>query len=196
MDCRTPITPSSVAPAGFPGGPLPAGGDQWSFLQFNGTLWVPSWVMPEAVTAPEAGEVLTSISGVGEFQVPLDDLLLYRNYATSLTATTPWLAQWFSAASFATRAEAGHAVALRTGVLRWLRVFHSTATANDELLTYTVVVGGVDTALVATLNTNQLGPGSNLTTTVPVNVGDLISMRVDGVGGSRSLRAGADFFLD
>lgn len=196
MDCRTPFASASIEPAGFPGGPLPAGGAQWSFLQFNGTLWVPSWVMPETVTAPEAGEVLTSINGVGEFQTPLDDLLLYRNYATTLTNTTPWLAQWFSANSFTTRGEAGHAIALRTGVLRWLRVFHSTVTANNELLTYTVVVNGVDTALAATLNTNSVGPGSNLTTTVPVTVGDLISMRVDGVGGSRSLRAGADFFLD
>lgn len=197
MDCRSPILPAMIGAAGEPGGTLPAGGSQWSFLQFNGLLWIPSsWVLPELVAVGDTGEVLTSINGVGEFQAPLTDLLLYRNAATTLTATTPWLAQWFSANSFATMATAGHAVALRTGILRWLRIFHSTATADNEVLTYTVVVNGIDTALVATLNTNSLGPGSNLTTTVAVNVGDLIGMRVDGVGGSRSLRMSGDFFLD
>lgn len=197
MDCRPPIIPSTIGGEGEPGGTLPQGTAAGQFLQFNGALWVPSsWLLPELVAAGDAGEVLTSIHGVPEFQAPLTDLLLYRNAATNLTATTPWLAQWFSASSFTTMALAGHAVALRTGVLRWLRIFHSTATADNEVLTYTVVVNGIDTALVATLNTNQLGPGSNLTTTVAVNVGDLISMRVDGVGGSRAIRTSADFFLD
>jgi hypothetical protein len=196
MDCRTPVIQSAVGGSGAPGGLLPAGGDQWDFLQFNGTLWVPSWVMPETVTAPEAGEVLTSINGVGEFQTPLGDLLQYRNSASTLTVANTWLAQWFSPNAFATMNLAGFAVALRTGVLRWLRVFHSTALLISEVLTYTVVVNGVDTALSTSLNVNATGPASNLTTTVAVTEGDLISVRVAGAGGSRAVRLSVDFFLD
>lgn len=140
--------------------------------------------------------MLTSINGAGEFQAPLADLILYRNAASSFIVGAPWIAQWLGTNGLATIGLAGFAVALRTGVLRWLRIFHSTAVVNDELLTYTVVVNSVDTALTVQLNANELGPGSNLTTTVAVNAGDLISMRVDGIGGSRALKMSGDFFLD
>jgi hypothetical protein len=197
MDCRTPIAHSSIGGPGEPGGVLPAGTEPGQFLQFNGVLWVPSqWLLPLAVDAGDAGEVLTAIGDEAEFQDPLDDLLLYRNAAVAFDAATPWIAQWYAPVSLSSMNLAGFAIALRAGVLRWLRVTHSTPVLANEVLTYVVVVNGADTALTVSLNTNATGPASNLTTTVPVVVGDRISMRVDGVTASRAVRMGGDFFLD
>jgi hypothetical protein len=197
MDCRPPIIASVIGQPGEPGGTLPDGGAPWSFLQFNGTLWIPSsWVLPALVAADDTGEPLTAINSAAEFREPLDDVLLYRNGCTVFTSTTPWIAQWINPNSFTTIGAAGFAVALRTGLLRWFRVFHSSAVAADELLTYTIVVNGLDTTLTVSLNVNDVGPASDLTTVVPVNVGDLISMRVAGVTTSRGVRMSGDFFLD
>ena len=145
MDCATPAQRIIGLP-GAPGGTLPAGGSQWSFLQFNGTLWVPSsWVMPEVVAAPETGEVLLAAGGgVAEFQVPVENSLLYRNTAQTISATGVWLHQWtYAATASTTRTGSGFAVALLAGNLRWMHVFHAGAPVGADDITYTVVVNGV-----------------------------------------------------
>jgi hypothetical protein len=197
MECTSPIIPPFILGPGEPGGTLPAGGDPGAFLQFNGVLWVPSsWVLPLAVAAPETGEVLTATGEDSEFMTPVGNSLIYNNSALSVSATDVWLNQWqFGLAARTTSALAGFAVALLAGDLRWLRLFHSSATGADAL-TYTVVVNGVDTALSASLNSGVAGPVSNLTVSVPVSVGDLISMRCAGATGNRTVRISAYFFLE
>lgn len=167
-----------------------------TFYQFNGTVFVPStWSMPDSVGAGDAGKVLTTLeANVSSFETPIDNLLLYRNAATTLD--NPWLAQWASANGHSSAGNAGYAVALRTGLLRWMRASHSAVLVADELLTYVIVVNGADTALTVSLNVNETGPVLNSTDTVAVNAGDLISMRCDGLTATRAVRAGVIFFLD
>jgi hypothetical protein len=200
VDCRTPIVSTGVVGApGAPGGVLPAGGDQWSFLQFNGTLWVPSWVMPETVTAPEAGEVLIAVGdNEADFQVPIGNSLLYRSASVAIgVAGGTWLQQWTTSTDASvTMNAAGFAVALLSGNLRWLRIFHSTPVASADIITYTIVVNGVDTLLTVSLATGASGPASNLDVIVPVTQGDLISARADGATGGIALRSGLDFLLE
>jgi hypothetical protein len=168
-----------------------------TFYQFNGTVFVPStWTMPDTVAGGETGEVLSSYGpNAATFETPPDNLLLYRNAATTLD--NPWLAQWASANGHSSADNAGYAVALRNGSLKWMRGSHSNPDPLvDELLTYVIVVNGIDTALAIAINVNQTGPILNSTDTVAVNAGDLISMRCDGLTATRGVRAGINFFLD
>jgi hypothetical protein len=173
---------------------LPSGTEEGQFLQF-GSIWGPSsWTLPETVDAGETGEVLTTYNGE-TFEAPFPNSILYRNGANDVSATNIWLHQWVYASNAgASIGVAGYAAALLTGTLRYLRVFHGTV-AFADLLTYTVVVEGVDSSLIVSLSGGVNGPASNLIDTVAVNAGDKISVRCDGATGTRSTRVGVNFLL-
>ena len=198
MDCRTPFASASVEPAGFPGGPLPAGGSTGAFLQFNGALWVPSsWIVPLAAGAGEAGEVLVATGAQAEFQTPVGKSLLYSNGSLRITATEVWLNQWqYGQAAQTTIAAAGYNVALLPGNLRWLHAIHTLTPVGADPITYTVFVNGVATALAATLSSGQTGPATNTSDEVAVVAGDLISCKATGATAIRSLQTLVHFFLE
>lgn len=195
MDCATPIS-RSIAGSGEPGGGLPAGGDPGDFLQFNGVLWVPSWMMPLVVTALEAGEILLAVGpDTAEFQTPVGRSLFYHNATTTFVVGNVWMPQWNGFSSNLIN-QAGFAVALRSGTLRWLRTSHGSPEPIADIIQYTVVVNGVSTSLTVSLPAAESGPVSNTQDSVVVNQGDLISMRGDGATQNQVLRARADFLLE
>jgi hypothetical protein len=169
-------------------------GGTGAFAQFLPNFAGSSWTLPLDVDVGDIGNLLTAEAGTSAFRAPIENALLYRNSTVQLTSGNQWLAQWYSNTSLAAIGDAGYAVALRTGTLRWLRVYHGVVAAA-ELLTYIVVVGGVDTALSVSLNADSLGPVQNINDEVSVNAGDLISMRVSGLTTTKTVRMGADFFL-
>jgi hypothetical protein len=169
-------------------------GSTGDFAQFRPSLGSSSWSLPLDVGVGDVGNLLTAEGGTSAFRAPIENALLYRNSTVALVNGSQWLAQWYSNNSFAAIGDAGYAVALRTGTLRWLRVYHGVVAAS-ELLTYIVVVGGVDTILSVSLNADSLGPVQNINDEVAVNAGDLISMRVSGLSATKTVRMGADFFL-
>ncbi|SRR6266542_2335384 len=197
MDCQIPIISPFIKGPGQPGGTLPGAGFAGSFLQFNGTLWVPSsWVVPLTVTVSDAGELLTAVGASSEFDDPIGPSLLYNNSSQTVSATLIWLNQWqFGQAAAATADAAGFSIVLLAGNLRWLHITNSSPISAD-LIVYTVVVNGVDTALTATLGSGQAGPVMNLTALVPVVVGDRISVRASGATGTRTIRTSCYFFLE
>jgi hypothetical protein len=196
-DCRTPTISAFIEGPGEPGGTLPGGGFAGSFLLFNGSHWVPSsWTVPLAVTGGDAGELLTAVGAVSEFDAPLQHSLLYNNSAQTITATAVWLNQWqFGQSAATTAGAAGFSLALLAGNLRWLHVTNSSPIGTD-LITYTVVVNGVDSALAVTLGSGQAGPVMNLTAVVPVAINDTISVRASGATATRTIRSSCYFFLE
>lgn len=66
---------------------------------------------------------------------------------------------------------------LRNGILSRLRVRHNVVGAPATLLTYTLMVNGVATALAVSLAANA-SDASNLATSVVVSAGDRVSVRV------------------
>jgi hypothetical protein len=70
----------------------------------------------------------------------------------------------------------------RSGVLRNLQVRHNVPDGNGASIVYTARVNGVDTALAAAVPSTA-GSGNDLTNSVAVDIGDLVSIRVSKVAG-------------
>jgi hypothetical protein len=174
-------------------------GDEGDFLQWNGTLWVPSdWTLPLATTENDLGEVLTvDAAGSTVFQPLFQRTLLLAFGARQLAVGSLWLYPWqFDAATALSESAAGFLFPPMSGRLRDMRVWHSTPLVTADNITYTLVVNGVDTALVVgPMNTNT-ATGSNLVDVVNVGATDQMSLRATGQTATRIIRTAITFTLE
>lgn len=193
--CATPELPLSPSSPGTPGGTLPDG-STGDFLQWNGTLWVPSsWTLPLTVTENNLGEVLTiTAAGVAEFQPLFQRTLILAFGARGVTTVGPWLFPWeFDGVTIATIETL---VPPMSGRIRDMRVLHSTPLASADDITYTLVVNGVNSALaVGPINTS-VASASNLVDVVDVGALAQLSVRADGQTAQRLIRPAIFFTLE
>jgi len=184
-----------AAGGGEPGGTLPDG-DTGDFLQWNGTLWVPSaWTLPLATNQNDLGEVLTvTAAGASQFQPLFQRKSPLMIGARQISATFIWLVAWqFDTAALTTVGAAGFLVPPVSGRLRNMRVLHATPVVSTDNITYTLVMNQVtNTALAVTINTGT-AKASNLVDVVDVGSADLLSIRADGATATRLLRTCVSF---
>lgn len=198
-DCGTTKLGFAAGSPGTPGGTLPNGsiGD---FLQWNGTLWVPSdWTLPLTTTNNDLGEVLT-VDAVGStvFQ-PLFQRTLLLAFGLRQLQIAPnlWAIPWqFDSVPLATASAAGFIFPMMSGRVRNMRVVHSTPIVGADNITYTFVVNGVSTALTVTLNMGVLGPVSNLVDVVNAGATDQLSVLTGGQTATRLIRPQIYFTLE
>lgn len=101
---------------------------------------------------------------------------MFGNAAIAASPTTRYLTPSY-ANSLAETVATG-LPSLVTGTLSRLYVRHGAPSAGPPgNITYTVMINGVATALAVTVASNSSG-GSNLVTTVPINQGDIVTVRV------------------
>jgi hypothetical protein len=171
-------------------------GSTGDFLQWNGTLWVPSsWTLPLTVTENNLGEVLTiTAAGVAEFQPLFQRTLILAFGARGVTTVGPWLFPWeFDGVTIATIETL---VPPMSGRIRDMRVLHSTPLASADDITYTLVVNGVNSALaVGPINTS-VASASNLVDVVDVGALAQLSVRADGQTAQRLIRPAIFFTLE
>lgn len=183
---------------GTPGTILPDGSVIGQFIQVVSGAWTPSsYPLQLTLAGGDVGKVLTVYGeDIATFETPIDKGLFYRIASQGISSTEKFLQQWtHGALAKTTIGAAGYANALLTGTLKWFRVYHSTPTATDEPITYTIIKNGADTSVTLVLSAALAGPVDNLTGTVSVTAGDLISVRADGASASRGVKCAVEFFL-
>ena len=187
--CDTPALGFTPTSPGTPGGTLPDG-DVGDFLQFNGTLWVPSsWTLPQQVTVNDLGEVLTvTAAGTSAMQPLFQRSMLVAIGARQISATQTWLFSWqFDSTAVLAVSQAGFWTPLISGRLRNMRVRHSTPIVSADNITYTVVLNGTTfSSMVVTLNTNT-ATASNLVDTLDVGASDKVNVQATGATALRAL---------
>jgi hypothetical protein len=177
---------------------LPNGTVEGQFAQVLSGNWNHStYSLPITLGGGEVGEVLTVYGeDIATFETPIDKGLFYRIASQGISDTQLFLQQWTTGAiAKTTIGAAGYANALITGTLKWFRLYHSTPTVVDEPITYTVIINGTDSAVSLVLSAALAGPVDDLTSTIAVNAGDLISVRADGANASRGVKCALEFFL-
>jgi len=177
---------------------LPDGTVIGQFIQVLSGAWNHStYSLPITIDGGETGQVLTVYGEVvASFETPIDKGLFYRLASQGISSTELFLQQWtHGAIAKTTIGAAGYANTLRTGTLKWFRVYHSTPTVVDEPITYTIIINGTDSAVSLVLSAALQGPVDDLTSTISVTAGDLISVRADGASASRGVKCAVEFFL-
>jgi hypothetical protein len=195
--CETAEVGFAAGSPGTPGGTLPDG-DAGDFLQWNGTLWVPSsWTLPFTTTENDLGEVLTvTAAGVAEFQPLFQRTLLFSFGLQQVQTNALWAIPWqFSSVPLVTASAAGFIFPLMSGRVRDMRVLHSTPLVGADNITYTFVVNGVNTPLAVTLNMGAAS-GSNLVDVVNVGATDQLSLLTGGQTATRLIRPAIYFTLE
>lgn len=196
-DCATPELGFAPGSPGTPGGTLPDA-DAGDFLQWNGTLWVPSaWTLPLENTENDLGEVLTAdAAGSAVFQPLFQRTLLLAfgllQVQTNAFFAIPWQ---FASVPLATASAAGFIFPPMSGRLRDMRLMHGTPVVSADNITYTLVVNGASTALAVTLNTGAAS-GSNLVDVVEVGATDQLSVLTGGQTATRLIRPAIYFTLE
>lgn len=188
------FTPSSP---GTPGGTLPDG-DAGDFLQWNGTLWVPSsWTLPLANTNNDLGEVLTVDAAGSSVLQPLFQRTLLLAFGLQQVQTNAlWAIPWqFASVPLLTASAAGFIFPMMSGRLRDMHVLHSTPLIGTDNITYTLVVNGNTTALAVTLNMGA-AKGSNLVDVVNAGATDQLSVLTGGQTATRLIRPQIYFTLE
>lgn len=188
------FTPTSP---GTPGGTLPDG-DTGDFLQFNGTLWVPSaWTLPLTNTNNDLGEVLTVDAAGSSVLQPLFQRTLIVSFGLrQLQTNAVWMIPWlFDTVPVTTTTLAGFIFPMMSGRLRDMRLLHSTPVVSTDNITYTLVVNDVPTSLAVTLNTNTV-QASNLVDVVEVGATDRLNVMTAGMTATRVIRPSVFFTLE
>jgi hypothetical protein len=193
MTCCGGIKPSSMTGTGEPGGFPPPGTAEDQFIQFNGTLWVPSaWILPDTVSAGDLGEVLTvAAAGVAEFQPLFQRTINLQWGARVIGNGLPYLYPWVFDGT-TTAAEFVNFYAPMSGRIKNMRVVHAVPIVSADDITYTFALDTIDTALAVTLNTNTAA-GSNLVDVIDVNAIQAMSVKATGQTANRTLRTTISF---
>jgi hypothetical protein len=163
---------------------------------FGPNLWSASG-SPETVVTARAGSIYLNTAGgqaatlfykesgvaaTGWFGVG-GDVLEWGTGDTTAAATAVFMGAGFIATSPATEIQLP---VTRPGTIRNLRVFVPTAGVGAQTVTYKVRVNGVDTAILATISNTSTGQISDLTHSVVVAAGDLISISITKAAGVTS----------
>lgn len=195
---RCPTTfQSAAAGSGQPGGDLPDG-DVGDYLRWNGTIWVPSdLTMPLVAGEADLGSALTiDAANSTEFQPLFQRELILSFGAFQITPTGIWLFPWnFSSSAGSTFGTVTSIIPSMAGRVRDMRILHATPVASADNILYTLTIGGIDTALTATLNTGGTS-ATNLIDVVNVTAIDRLNVKAQGATATRVIRNAVQFTLE
>jgi len=196
LTCCGGLRPEVVTGSGVPGGFFPAGTIDDQFLQFNGTLWVPSaWTLPDTVPAGDLGEVLTvTAAGITAFKPLFQRTINFQWGARVVGNNLPYLYPWIFDGT-TTAAAFVNLYPPMSGRIRDMRVVHAVPIVSTDNITYTLALDTVNTALAVTQNTNTV-LGSNLVDVIDVSAIQAMSVKATGQTANRTLRVTVSFTFE